>query len=141
MHGMMPALRGDPRRVAVMMLVLLAFFAMPAAKLSAQAAMKAPAQAPRQNLGQNAASERPLPENVSGADLMNSARSEVRIIARENHRVEEYRSGNNVYKIKVTPKNAPPYYLVDQDGSGDLQWKRGPDLERDSVPHWALFKW
>ena len=126
---MMPALRGAPCRFALLMLVSLAFVAVPAAKLSAQA----PAQAP--------ASERPLPEDISAADLMNSARSEVRIIANENHQVEEYRSGNNVYKIKVTPKNAPPYYLVDQDGSGDLQWKRGPDLERDTVPQWALFKW
>ena len=86
------------------------------------------------------ASDEPLPD-VSAADLIASARSEVRIIARENHQVKEYRAGGNVYKIKVTPKNAPPYYLVDEDGSGNLQWKRGPDLERESVPHWAVFKW
>ena len=68
--------------------------------------------------------------------------SDVRIISRENHEIEEYRSGNNVYKIKVKPKNAPPYYLVDQDGSGDLQWRRsGPGLEQTSVPHWAVIRW
>ncbi len=83
----------------------------------------------------------PPPANVTGADLMESMRSEVRIIARENHEVEEYRVGNNVYMIKVKPKNAPPYYLYDEDGSGNFQWRRGMDLERTQVPHWAIMRW
>jgi len=81
------------------------------------------------------------PADLSAADLLQSARAEVRIIARENHELEEYRVGNNVYMIKVKPSNAPPYYLIDQDGSGNLEWKRGSDLERISVPHWAVFQW
>jgi hypothetical protein len=43
--------------------------------------------------------------------------------------------------VKVKPQGAPPYYLIDEDGSGDLQWRRGSDLERTSVPHWAVVRW
>ena len=67
----------------------------------------------------------PPPEDVTAADLLSSMRSDVEIIARENHEIEEFRVGNNVYMIKVKPRGAPPYYLIDEDGSGDLQWRRG----------------
>ena len=85
--------------------------------------------------------EPPPPDDITAADLLDSMRSDVRIIARENHDIEEFRVGNKVYMIKVKPKGAPPYYLVDQDGSGDLQWRRGPDLERTSVAHWSVIRW
>ncbi len=82
------------------------------------------------------------PADVSADDLISSARSEVRIIARKNHQVEEFRAGNNVFMLKVTPKNAPPYYIRDDDGSGNFQWRRGgPELERTRVPNWAVVRW
>lgn len=98
-----------------------------------------PDAAPAQSGG--ASSEPPPPPGVTSADLLQSAREEVRIMARENHTVQEYSVNGNVYKLKVTPKGAPPYYLYDEDGSGNFQWKRGPGLERTEVPHWAVFKW
>lgn len=85
--------------------------------------------------------EPPPPEDITAADLLGSLRSDVRIVARENHDVEEFRVGNKVHMIKVKPKGAPPYYLIDEDGNGDLQWRRGPDLERTSVPHWSIIRW
>jgi hypothetical protein len=85
--------------------------------------------------------EPPPPEDITAADLLDSLRSDVRIVARENHDVEEFRVGNKVHMIKVKPKGAPPYYLIDEDGSGELQWRRGPDLERTSVPHWSIIRW
>ena len=87
------------------------------------------------------ASSAPPLDEISATDLANSARSTVRIIERENHRIEEHRVGNNVYMVKVKPRNAPPYYLIDEDGSGDLQWRRGTGLERTQVPHWAILRW
>jgi len=96
-----------------------------------------PATGPRAQ----APAELPPPEEITAADLIESMRSDVRIIARENHSVEEFRVGNNVYMVKVKPQGAPPYYLIDEDGSGDLQWRRGSDLERTSVPHWAVVRW
>ena len=60
----------------------------------------------------------------------------------DNRTVEEYRVNDNLYKLKITPKNGQPYYLVDPDGTGQMQWRRNSlDLESDvRVPSWTLFK-
>ena len=55
--------------------------------------------------------------------------------------VEEYRVNNNLYMIKVTPSVGAPYYLVDEDGSGDMAWNRGASQFEENVPQWALFSW
>ena len=74
--------------------------------------------------------------------LRNDIRTSVDIVARENHQVEEYRVGNNLFMMKVKPKGAPPYYLVDSDGSGNMQWRRSSGgLEQVSPPRWAILKW
>ncbi len=59
----------------------------------------------------------------------------------ENRMVEEYRVNNNLYMIKVTPSVGAPYYLVDEDGSGDMAWNRGAGQFEENVPQWALFSW
>ena len=57
----------------------------------------------------------------------------------DNRTVEEYSVNNNTYMLKVTPSAGAPYYLVDQDGSGDLEGRRNaPDLQ---VPQWTLMSW
>jgi hypothetical protein len=59
----------------------------------------------------------------------------------ENRRMEEYRVNNNLYLIKVSPAAGAPYYLVDEDGSGDMAMSRGSDGIEQSVPQWALLSW
>ncbi len=59
----------------------------------------------------------------------------------DNRTVEEYRINNNVYMIRITPSVGAPYYLVDQDGSGDMSWSRGPPGPNLQVPQWTLFRW
>lgn len=59
----------------------------------------------------------------------------------ENRMVEEYRVNNNLYMMKVTPSVGAPYYLVDEDGSGDMAWHRGAGQFEENVPQWALFSW
>ena len=68
---------------------------------------------------------------------------EVNIIQREDKTIEEYRLNGRLYKIKVTPKNAPPYYLVDRDGDGSFETRRfESNLEPDlMIPQWVLFRW
>jgi hypothetical protein len=68
---------------------------------------------------------------------------EVTIIQREDKTIEEYRVNGQLYMIKVTPKNAPPYFLVDNDGNGSLESRRsGNELEPDiMIPQWVLFRW
>ncbi len=58
-----------------------------------------------------------------------------------NRTVEEYSVNNNTYMLKITPRVGAPYYLVDEDGSGDMAWNRGrPELD-NNVPQWALTSW
>jgi len=68
---------------------------------------------------------------------------EVVIIQREDKTIEEYRVNGQLYMIKVTPKNAPPYFLLDNDGDGTMESRLGAsDLEPDiMIPRWVLFRW
>lgn len=59
----------------------------------------------------------------------------------DNRLVEEYRVNNNLYMIKVTPTVGAPYFLVDEDGSGDMAWHRGASQFEKNAPQWTLFSW
>ncbi|OFZ94850.1 MAG: hypothetical protein A2Z64_01660 [Betaproteobacteria bacterium RIFCSPLOWO2_02_67_12] len=61
----------------------------------------------------------------------------VMIKPQEGDRVEEYRDGGRVVMLKVTPRNGPPYYLVDTTGSGN--WMRRESLDDGvRVPMWTI---
>ena len=78
------------------------------------------------------------------AEQQEQIEPEVTIIQREDKTIEEYRANGQLYMIKVIPRNAPPYYLVDNDGNGSLESRRsGPDsLQPDlMIPQWVLFRW
>ncbi len=64
---------------------------------------------------------------------------EVTIVERDKATFEEYRINGRLYKIKVTPKVGPPYYLIDE--LGDNIWRRydasGPSLH---VPRWVILE-
>ena len=53
--------------------------------------------------------------------------------------IEEYRQNGFLYAIKVTPKGAPPYFLVRADGT-DANFIRSdqPDM---LIPSWKIFEW
>lgn len=57
--------------------------------------------------------------------------------------VYEYRLNGLLYGVKVVPKNAPAYYLIDVDGDGLMDWRRSdlasPEINR--IPGWVLFRW
>ena len=74
---------------------------------------------------------------VTDADIQPS----VTLRQYDNRAVEEYRVNNNVYMLKVTPSAGAPYYLVDQDGSGDMAWRRDRPGGNLQVPQWALIRW
>ena len=74
---------------------------------------------------------------VTGDELYNSLETGVRITDQGNHTIEEHRVGTNSYMIKVNPKSAPSYYLVDDSGSGSFEWRRG----QVAPPQWALVRW
>lgn len=59
----------------------------------------------------------------------------------ENRVAEEYRINGNLYMIKITPMAGPPYYLVDDSGSGDMELRRGPAGRDIQIPRWTLLTW
>jgi hypothetical protein len=65
----------------------------------------------------------------------------VTIQEHKNRVVEEYRVNNNLYMVKITPSVGAPYYLVDDDGSGDLEIRRDPGPREIKVPQWTLVRW
>jgi hypothetical protein len=49
---------------------------------------------------------------------------------------EEYRLNGRLYMIKVVPKKGKPYYLIDQEGSG--QFRRSDFESRIAIPTWVI---
>ncbi len=65
----------------------------------------------------------------------------VEIRARPNVTMREYSVNGNVYMVRVEPRNAPTYYLVDANGSGQFGWRRGEANTDLLVPAWAVATW
>ena len=64
---------------------------------------------------------------------------EVTIRTEGDKTIQEYRQNGFLYAIKVTPKGAPPYFLVRADGT-DANYIRSdqPDM---LIPSWKIFEW
>lgn len=63
---------------------------------------------------------------------------EVRIIQKGNNKIEEYRLNGKLYMVKVTPSIGAPYYLMDEDGSG--QMRQIDPNRRIIIPRWVLLR-
>ena len=63
---------------------------------------------------------------------------EVRTVQKGDAVHQEYRINGRLYMVKVTPKIGPPYYLVDEDGSG--QMKEADPTNRIVIPRWVLMR-
>ncbi len=88
------------------------------------------------------AADVPAPPSLSDQEEQEEIEPEVVIIQREDKTIEEYRVNGQLYMIKVIPKHAPPYYLIDKDGDGTMETRTATDLEPDiMIPHWVLFRW
>lgn len=80
----------------------------------------------------------PLPPKKEQRDLPPPS---VTIRREDGKTVEEYSINGNVYMVRVTPKNAPPYMLVDMDGDGQLEKSDSEVGPHILPPHWVLFEW
>lgn len=65
----------------------------------------------------------------------------VTIKTEEGKKIEEYRIHGRLYMIKVIPKNAPPYYLIDRDGDGMFESRVSDLSSKIVVPQWVLKRW
>jgi hypothetical protein len=79
------------------------------------------------------------PLAAMAADDAPSGDPEVTIRTEGAKTIQEYRQNGFLYAIKVTPKGAPPYFLVRADGT-DANFIRSdqPDM---LIPSWKIFEW
>lgn len=79
----------------------------------------------------------PPPKVKSGEPL----EQEVTIREKKDAKIEEYRISGKLYMVKVTPVIGPPYYLVDNNGDGQMETRiTNPDMAV-IVPQWVLLSW
>jgi hypothetical protein len=81
----------------------------------------------------------PLQEPPPPPGIRDIAPDEPRVTIRpeEGDRVEEYREGGRAKILRVTPRDGPPYYLVDTTGNGN--WMRRDSLDDGvRVPMWTI---
>jgi hypothetical protein len=89
---------------------------------------------------QDRSKAQPIPEPPPpppGFELDPAQEPQVTIRKRGEDTVEEYRVGNKLYMIKVTPPGGRPYFLIDDTGGGQF-------VRRDSLdtgprpPMWVI---
>jgi hypothetical protein len=83
----------------------------------------------------------PPPENYNpptapGASGTEQPEPEITITTKGTEIHEEYRLNGRLYMIKVTPAKGKPYYLIDDQGSG--QFHRGDMQPHIAVPMWVI---
>jgi len=78
-----------------------------------------------------------VPPPPRGVTDLSADDPRVQIRPQEGDKVEEHREGGRVIMLRVTPRNGPPYYLVDHTGSGN--WMRRDSLDDGvRVPMWVI---
>lgn len=85
----------------------------------------------------------PVPEPPELPDPLESGENiepVVTIIRKDDATIEEYRINGNLYMVKVTPVVGPSYYLIDNNGDGQLNARRH-ELDNVVVPTWVLLRW
>ncbi|HTP97642.1 MAG TPA: DUF2782 domain-containing protein [Burkholderiales bacterium] len=80
------------------------------------AALCASAQTPQQPPNLQPVPEPPPPP--PGMELDPALEPQVTIRQESSQTVEEYRINGKLYMMKVTPRNGPPFYLIDERGDG-----------------------
>lgn len=80
----------------------------------------------------------PLPPKVQDPD----EQLEPRVVIRqeEGRTVEEYSINGRVYMVRITPVSGPSYYLIDEDGDGELD-TRHDGMEPVKPAFWKIVEW
>ncbi len=66
---------------------------------------------------------------------------DIRIIKRADKTLTTYSTNGIVYKVKVSPKNAPAYYFYDMDGDGSFETRSAHEIDNITVQQWKIFEW
>lgn len=79
----------------------------------------------------------PLPPPVQPGEPFEP---QVTIRRTEREMIYEYRQNGVLFLVRVQPMFGPPYYFVDIDGDGRLDFRPG-DPVHDRVQQWTLWRW
>jgi hypothetical protein len=79
-----------------------------------------------------------IPEQIQRGEPIEP---EVTILQKEDSTVEEYRVNGRLYMVKITPSAGAPYYLMDRDGDGMMEFRSSKLGDDVVVPQWVLFEW
>ncbi len=99
--------------------------------------------APAQEAGTPKEDIPPPPTVIKGEEPVEPDEIEptVTIITEGDQKIEEYRIRGRLYMIKVTPKNLPPYYIIDRDGDGLFETRESDLASKLEVPKWVITEW
>ena len=79
-----------------------------------------------------------LPPQIVSGETMSP---DITITRKKKDDVTEYSVNGSTYMVKISPANAPAYYMVDTDGDGSLETRKS-DLEKGlNIPQWLLHSW
>ena len=83
----------------------------------------------------------PVPDDSTEPGQVEQFEPEVTIRRREDGVIEEYRVDGRLYMVRVMPAKGLPYYLIDQDGDGNLETRRNELDPNVIVPNWIILRW
>ncbi len=81
----------------------------------------------------------PPPALGTAVDDGATSEPEIQIYKKGDSTIEEHRINGRLYLVKVTPAVGAPYYLYDDDGSGQMRRLDNPG-DRLIIPRWVLFR-
>jgi hypothetical protein len=79
-----------------------------------------------------------IPESIQSGEPIEP---EVTILQKDESTVEEYRLNGRLYMVKIIPSVGAPYYLLDRDGDGMMEFRTSKLGDDVVVPQWVLFEW
>lgn len=66
---------------------------------------------------------------------------DITIIRKGKSTIQEFRRNGQLYMIKVNPDIGPSYYLIDEDGDGNMDVRKSDLEEGLNVHQWKLLEW
>ncbi|MGB0237844.1 MAG: DUF2782 domain-containing protein [Cycloclasticus sp.] len=79
-----------------------------------------------------------LPSQIVSGENMSP---DITITRKKKETITEYSVNGSVYMVKISPENAPAYYMIDTDGDGNLETRRSALEKGMNIPQWLLFSW
>lgn len=80
----------------------------------------------------------PLPPVLQSGEPLEP---EVTIRETGSEKVYEYRINGRLVMVRVQPRIGPPYYFVDENGDGELEYTTDDPLRGPNVNKWVIFRW